>query len=314
MATPQPFAATARLEVRNPRTGSADYEFAPPTEAELAARCQALRVAQAGWSAAGLEARCDVMRRFADALDAHQADIVAALATDTGRTHIAAGELASATRNVRRWCGRAADVVRTQEFQSKIMPTLRVGHQLVPYPLVGVISPWNFPLALSLIDAVPALVAGCAVLIKPSEVTPRFAEPLRRAIGAVPELAAVFDVVQGGRDTGAQLISKVDAICFTGSVATGRKVGMAAAEHFIPAFLELGGKDPAIVLPTADLEAASDGILRSLVPRRRGRPASRSSASTRTSPSTTSWSISSSGSRARCASITRTSTTVSSAR
>jgi acyl-CoA reductase-like NAD-dependent aldehyde dehydrogenase len=203
------------------------------------------------------------MRRFADALDAHKDAIVAALAVDTGRTHIAAGELASAARNIRRWCERAPGILQTEEFPSKMMPTLRVGHQLVPYRLVGVISPWNFPLALSLIDVVPALIAGCAVIIKPSEVTPRFAVPLRQAIQSVPELAKVMDILVGGRDTGAQLIARVDAICFTGSVATGRKVGVAAAEHFIPAFLELGGKDPAIVLPSADLDRASDGILRS---------------------------------------------------
>jgi acyl-CoA reductase-like NAD-dependent aldehyde dehydrogenase len=263
MATPQPIASPPKIAVRNPRTGRNDYEFTPPTEAELAARCKALRAAQPAWWRAGLETRATILRRFADAVDANREAIVAALALDTGRTHISAGELVSAARNIRRWCERAPGIVRTEEFQSKMMPTLTVGHQLVPYPLVGVISPWNFPLALSLIDAVPALMAGCAVIIKPSEVTPRFAAPLRAAIRAVPELAAVFDVVPGGRETGAQLVGEVDAVCFTGSVATGRKVAVAAAEHFIPAFLELGGKDPAVVLASADLEQASDGILRS---------------------------------------------------
>lgn len=265
MATPQPFNAAHKIAVRNPRTGRDDYELTPPTEAELTARCQSLRAAQPAWWAAGIEARCAVMRRFADALEAHREAIVTALAIDTGRTVIAAGELASAARNIRRWCERAPGVLGTEEFQSKMVPTLRVGHQLVPYPLVGVISPWNFPLALSLIDGVPALIAGCAVLIKPSEVTPRFAEPLRAAIRAVPELAAVFDIAAGGRDTGVQLVAKVDAICFTGSVATGRKVGVAAAEHFIPAFLELGGKDPAIVLASADAARAAGLVLRAAV-------------------------------------------------
>jgi acyl-CoA reductase-like NAD-dependent aldehyde dehydrogenase len=252
-----------KIAVRNPRTGQNDYEFVPPTDAELAARCKELRAGQPQWWESGLEARCAVMRRFADALEVNRDAVVAALAADTGRVAVAAGELVSVARNIRRWCERAPGILATGEFQSKIMPTLRVGHQLVPYTLVGVISPWNFPLALSLIDAVPALIAGCAVIIKPSEVTPRFAEPLRKVIGLVPELALVFDVVPGGRETGAQLIPKVDVICFTGSVATGRKVAVAAAGHFIPAFLELGGKDPAIVMASADLERASDGILRS---------------------------------------------------
>jgi len=253
----------AAVDVVNPRTGQVDYRFIPPSADQLAARAGELRKAQAGWRAAGLAARCAAMRRFATALESQRDAIVAALAIDTGRTHIAAGELASAANNIRRWCDRAPAIVEPPQFDSKMVPSLTIGHQLVPYSLVGVISPWNFPLALSLIDAVPALIAGCAVLIKPSEVTPRFAVPFREAIRSVPELSAVFDIIAGGRDTGAQLIPLVDAICFTGSVATGRKVGVAAAEHFIPAFLELGGKDPAVVLPGADLEQASDGILRS---------------------------------------------------
>jgi acyl-CoA reductase-like NAD-dependent aldehyde dehydrogenase len=250
------------MQVRNPRTGHIDYEFTPPAASELDARCRELRLAQSAWRAAGVDSRCVTLRRFADVLEARRDDIVAALAVDTGRTKIAMGELLSVVRNLRRWCERAPAIISTAEFQSQAMPTLQIGHQLVPYRLVGVISPWNFPLALSLIDTVPALLAGCAVIVKPSEVTPRFVPPLRAAIVAVPELARVFDVVAGDRATGARLVAAVDAICFTGSVATGRKVAVAAAEHFIPAFLELGGKDPAIVLASADIDRAADAILR----------------------------------------------------
>jgi acyl-CoA reductase-like NAD-dependent aldehyde dehydrogenase len=103
------------------------------------------------------------------------------------------------------------------------------------------------------------------VFVKPSEVTPRFVEPLKRAIADVPELARVFAIEAGDGRMGAALIGQVDAVCFTGSVATGRKVAVAAAERFIPAFLELGGKDPAIILPSANLEDAADAILRGSV-------------------------------------------------
>jgi aldehyde dehydrogenase (NAD+) len=124
-----------------------------------------------------------------------------------------------------------------------------------------VISPWNFPLLLGLIDAVPALAAGCAVLVKPSEVTPRFIAPLMRTVRAVPELAEVLCVVEGAGDIGEALVGLVDAICFTGSVPTGRAVGAAAARAFIPAFLELGGKDAAIVLADADLDRATSAVV-----------------------------------------------------
>ena len=128
-----------------------------------------------------MEQRIAVLRRWADAIEAHHAAIAAALAVDTGRTVIAAGEVKSASRNIRRWCDYGPTLLATPVHESGVMPGLRYSHQLVPYQLVGAISPWNFPVALSLIDAVPALLAGCAVFVKPSEVTPRFVEPLRRA-------------------------------------------------------------------------------------------------------------------------------------
>ena len=92
--------------------------------------------------------------------------------------------------------------------------------------------------------------------------TPRFAEPLVRTIESAQGMSEVLRLVHGAGETGQALINNVDAVCFTGSVPTGRKVAVAAAENFIPAFLELGGKDPAIILPGANLEEAADAVLR----------------------------------------------------
>ncbi len=115
---------------------------------------------------------------------------------------------------------------------------------------------------LSCLDPVPALFAGSAVIVKPSEVAPRFIEPLMETIRAVPELAGVLTFIAGDGQTGQQLIGQVDMLCFTGSVPNGRKVAVACAERLIPAYLELGGKDPAIVTATADLDAAATAVLR----------------------------------------------------
>jgi acyl-CoA reductase-like NAD-dependent aldehyde dehydrogenase len=115
---------------------------------------------------------------------------------------------------------------------------------------------------LSCLDPVPALFAGSAVIVKPSEVAPRFVEPLMATIRAVPELAEVFTFITGDGQTGQQLIKQIDMLCFTGSVPNGRKVAVACAERLIPAYLELGGKDPAIVTATADLDAAATAVLR----------------------------------------------------
>jgi acyl-CoA reductase-like NAD-dependent aldehyde dehydrogenase len=251
--------------VRNPRNGQFDYEFPVPESEALAGRAAELRRAQREWSARRVDSRVEVLQRWKAELLARKVAIVAALTTDTGRHLLAQAEFGGTLGAIDRWCAQAPALVHGDEGCSQAQPTITFRAQLVPYPLVGVISPWNFPLTLSLIDAIPALLAGCAVLVKPSEVTPRFVVPVNEAIRAVPELAAVLDMVPGDGRTGAALVGLVDVVCFTGSVKTGRLVGRSAAEHFIPAFLELGGKDPVIVTESADLELATDVVLRASV-------------------------------------------------
>ncbi len=253
------------IRVRNPRNGEFDYEFEVPEHEALVRRAAALREGQRAWAASPVEQRVELMQRWKSEFLSHRAAIIETLTTDTGRHLLAQAEFGGTVGAIDRWCAQAPALVRGEEGRSKAQPAITYRSQLVPYALVGVISPWNFPLTLSLIDAIPALLAGCAVLIKPSEVTPRFVEPLKRSIAAVPELAAVLDLVPGDGRTGASLVGLVDAVCFTGSVKTGRLVGRAAAEHFIPAFLELGGKDPVIVTESADLDLATDVVLRASV-------------------------------------------------
>ncbi|HSN72415.1 MAG TPA: aldehyde dehydrogenase family protein [Steroidobacteraceae bacterium] len=258
-------AAARTLSVRNPRNGEYDYRFEAPSDDALAARARQLRIAQRDWSALPVEDRISVLERWAIALREHRAAIVEALAVDTGRQLIAAAEHGGVLGSIERWCRAAPRLLEERDGQSVANPAITFRSQLVPYPLVGVISPWNFPLTLSLIDAIPALLAGCAVLVKPSEVAPRFAEPLKASIADVPELARVLDLQPGDGQTGAALIRLVDVVCFTGSVRTGRIVAEAAARQFIPAFLELGGKDPVIVTRSADVDRAAATVLRASV-------------------------------------------------
>jgi succinate-semialdehyde dehydrogenase / glutarate-semialdehyde dehydrogenase len=186
--------------------------------------------------------------------------LIQALVADTGRLDVSVLEVDSFLGSLDRWCRLAPDLLQREERNTAI-PFIRIQQTAVPYSLVGIISPWNFPLLLSTIDMIPALLAGCAVVVKPSEIAPRFVEPLMQAIAEVPSLQAVLTYIAGAGETGANLIEQVDLICFTGSVATGRKVAAAAAQRFIPAFLELGGKDPAIVLDSADLDLATSALL-----------------------------------------------------
>ncbi|ANY21115.1 Putative succinate-semialdehyde dehydrogenase [NADP(+)] 2 [Tsuneonella dongtanensis] len=253
------------MKAINPRTGEADYAFdedSPGAVAEAAAR---LRSLQPEWEARGPEGRAAILQAFADALERHAAPIVAALEVDTGRTAIARVELESVARRARGWAMRGPQVFAglPRDATPSATPGFTIEPRWSAYPLFGAIAPWNFPLLLSHIDALPALAAGCAALIKPSEVTPRFVEPLRAALAEVPELPLAY--VMGGAETGQALIASVDYVCFTGSTATGRKVAETAARALIPANLELGGKDPMIVTASADPVHAAQVALRASV-------------------------------------------------
>ena len=254
-----------RLTARNPRTGALDYSFDVPTPAEVVTACKRARLAQPAWANLGFSGRATVMARFAAELAARREALHAALEVDTGRRRIAGQEIDSVIGSIAGWTALAPTLMPQGWTEGRAMPHIRHAPNWRPYALVGVVSPWNFPLLLGMIDAIPALVAGCAVVVKPSEVTPRFVEPLREAIAATPGLEAVLRVLPGDGETGHALIDQIDCICFTGSVATGRKVALQAAGRLIPAFLELGGKDPLIVLADADLEASTDAALRGSV-------------------------------------------------
>ena len=251
-----------RIAVRNPRSGELDYQFTAPSRDDLRELARGLRAAQSGWRAAGLAHRISVLARWRAEFAARQQEIARALAVDTGRYLIATGEAQSILGFIDRWLAQVPDLALEQEGRSMMNPAITFRSQYVPYGLVGIISPWNFPLSLCFIDAIPALLAGCSVLIKPSEITPRFVEPVRRSIEAVPELAAVLSVLPGGRESGEALVELSDVVCFTGSVRTGRMVAENAARNFIPAFLELGGNDPMIVTASADIDRAADIALR----------------------------------------------------
>lgn len=229
------------------------------SEAEMLAA--GLRAGAAAWASAGLDRRIAVLEQWRQVIANSREDIVSALVEDTGRTALSYLEVDSVMTSITRMSTWARDVFADPQPMPSSDPDVSITQVPVPFELVGVISPWNFPFQLALIDAVPALLAGASVLIKPSEITPHVAGALRCTVEAVPDLKHVLGVIEGGPEVGAQIVGLVDAVCFTGSVRTGKLVARAAAEHFIPAFLELGGKDAAIVAEGADLDIASSGIL-----------------------------------------------------
>ncbi len=253
------------MKARNPRTGEQDYEFAVADPAAVAAAAADLRARQPAWEALGPAGRAAVLERFAAVIERHRNAIVTALAVDTGRHKVAAIEVDGCLRNIRGWAVRGPSLFAAlaRDARPSAVPGIEIASRWSAYPLFGAIAPWNFPVILSHIDAVPALMAGSAALVKPSEVTPRFVEPMRAALAEVPDLPLAY--VMGGAVTGQALIGAADYICFTGSTATGRKVAQAAAQALIPANLELGGKDPLIVTASADPVAAAQVALRASI-------------------------------------------------
>ena len=267
MADVSPRTIERTIPVRNPRTGRTDFDLPVASADEVAVKAARLRENQKAWSAMGLQGRSGVMARWLGEVRKRAAAIAEADAEDTGGCHTSYLQGFITMGNIGGWLEDAAGALEKAGYRgpSRAVPSVEVRTQFVPYPLCGVISPWNAPMMLALLDAVPALFAGCAVLLKPSEVTPRFTAPLFESVRAVPELAAVFDFVTGDAGTGKAVIDQSDVVCFTGSVPTGRKIAVHCAERLIPCYLELGGKDPVIVTASADLERATTAVLRGAV-------------------------------------------------
>jgi acyl-CoA reductase-like NAD-dependent aldehyde dehydrogenase len=188
--------------------------------------------------------------------------VVSTIVSETGKTYEDAefAEVAYAGNAFGFWAREAPRYLADQRVKSS--QVLVKGKKLLlrfrPLGLVGVIGPWNYPLTNSFGDCIPALAAGNSVILKPSEVTPLtsllLAEGLREC--GLPE--HVLQVATGRGATGAALVEEVDMIMFTGSTRTGRKVAEGAARRLIPASLEMGGKDPMLVLADADLERAAN--------------------------------------------------------
>jgi acyl-CoA reductase-like NAD-dependent aldehyde dehydrogenase len=250
------------IPVENPATGqivASVPDLDAAAVAELAARA---RAAQPNWEAFGFEARGRILLRAQKWLIDNAERVIETITSETGKTYEDAefAEIAYAANAFGFWAKEAPKYLGDERVKSAQI--MLKGKKLIlryrPLGLIGVIGPWNYPLTNSFGDCIPALAAGNSVILKPSEVTPltsmAIAEGLREC--GMPD--GVFQVATGRGDTGAALIEHVDMIMFTGSTRTGRKVAGEAAKRLIPCSLELGGKDPMIVLSDADLERAAN--------------------------------------------------------
>jgi acyl-CoA reductase-like NAD-dependent aldehyde dehydrogenase len=247
------------FDVINPATGEvlSSLEVDGPERVHEVA--QRLRSQQPAWEALGIGGRARWLGKLRDWMLDNYDEIGDTMQAETGKVRgEAGGEVVYLTDLTNLYGSKAKHFIGDDQIpsHSPLLKSKRLVVQYRPHELVGVISPWNYPLILSLGDAIPALQAGAAVLIKPSEFTPlglmEIVEAWKSELGA-PD---VLDVVNGMGETGSALVDEADFIQFTGSDGTGKRVMARAAETLTPVSLELGGKDPMIVLRDADIERA----------------------------------------------------------
>jgi acyl-CoA reductase-like NAD-dependent aldehyde dehydrogenase len=256
---------TQTIQVRNPATLEKITELPIASPEEVAEAVERARKAQAIWRARSFAERAGLLYRFRDLLIDEQERLADILTSESGkpRGEVYGNELFYLCDVIGFWASNAAKFLKAEKIRPHLLmfKTKKVISAHHPLGIIGIISPWNFPLVLTAGDAMPALMAGNAVVIKPSELTPLtalFAADLAQRAG-LPE--GLLQVVIGAAETGEALIDHVDMIAFTGSVEVGKRVMRRAADRLIPVSLELGGKDPLIVLKDADLERAANACV-----------------------------------------------------
>ncbi|MEN8159749.1 MAG: aldehyde dehydrogenase family protein [Myxococcota bacterium] len=234
------------------------------TAADVAQAAQRARKAQPEWAATSFRERRRMLERALRLLLEHQDEFLKVILDETGKPleEAQATEILGACDALQFYAKRAERILADRTVPLHLMKSKRLRISYRPLGVVGIITPWNVPFLLALNPTIQALVAGNAVLLKPSEITPcsgQLVERLLREAGC-PE--GVFQLLLGDGETGAALVEAgVDKISFTGSVATGRRVAEACARQLIPCTLELGGKDPMIVCRDADLERSAAGAV-----------------------------------------------------
>ncbi len=263
---PNPDGERRRLALANPATREPIGEIEVGHAADAVAAVERARKAQRDWAAQPISERARFMIRTLEVLLDRQDDVIETVLRETGkpRTEALQMEVYAVGDSLNYYAKNAARILRTEKRRLhgmlRLLKQLRIVYR--PLGVVGVISPWNGPFVLAMNPSVQALMAGNAVILKPSEVTP-FSGALAGELfdqAGLPD--GLFQVLQGDGETGAALCrAGVDKISFTGSVATGRKVAVACAEQLIPCTLELGGKDAMIVCGDVQLDYAAAGAV-----------------------------------------------------
>src|ERR1700722_17070247 len=258
--------AVSRIASVNPATGEVLGELDSAGPTEVRAAVARARSAQAAWGASDIRDRVRLLGRFQKILLARKNDIARRITQEAGKPVVEAllTEVFVVLDAARFLIDNAYGILREEKLShGNLAMKMKSGRILrEPYGVVGIISPWNYPFSIPASESLSALVTGNAVVLKPSELTSLNALQLASLLhqAGVPE--DVFQVVVGDGGAGSALLNApIDKLVFTGSLATGKRIAQAAATRLLPLLLELGGKDPMLVLDDADVAVASSGAL-----------------------------------------------------
>ena len=255
----------ASIKVVDPLTGNKLHEIDAHSASDVALRFQSAREAQPAWAAIGGKARARVASQLVDSLIAKQEDLMDMLQKETGKSRSHAfEEITGALAAISYYAKVTPKLMKRQKVRGGVPLLITAYTEPAPVGAVGIVTPWNYPLALTMMDVIPALMAGNAVVQKADNQTAKTVLMARDiAVSAgVPEL--IWQVVHGeASEVGNALIDHCDYLAFTGSTATGKLVAQRAASRLIGYSLELGGKNPMIVLPGANVSEAAEMALAS---------------------------------------------------
>ena len=258
--------ASRRIAPVNPATGEVLRELECASEGDVETAVARAKSAQAAWAELGLRRRIGMLREFQQKLHAKKSEIAEAITREAGKPLAEAlvTEVLVVLDAARFLIDNAWGLLRDEPVSHGNLATKLKSGWLVrePHGVIGIISPWNYPFSIPATETLAALVAGNAVVLKPSELTPLVALELASLLHAAGVPENVFQVVVGEGPVGAALLrSPIDKLVFTGSVTTGKRIAAAAAERLLPVVLELGGKDPMLVLDDADVDVASSAAV-----------------------------------------------------
>lgn len=253
-----------RIEVTAPASGRTIGTISQCEKADVEAAVDQARQAQKAWTARPVSDRASVLRSIGRALLSRRRDLVDCVCTETGKSRRdAIEEVLDAAATARYYADQGPAMIRSQRRSGAVPLATKTIEHTRPLGVVGLVTPWNYPLTLVVSDALPALLAGNAVVIKADEHTPFTALFARQILLDAGVPADIIHILTGeGEPLGEPLIHHCDGIGFTGSTAVGRSIGATAGRALTPMSLELGGKNPLLVLPDADIERAAAGTVR----------------------------------------------------